>query len=102
MIEDELVDRGYAVAVGVGQPGDLFDLVAGCRYSVVLGGVAGHSYGDAVGVAVGLGVEGAQVGGGGREDGDGEFLVDLADQGVEVGFAGLAFAAGEVVGVPAS
>jgi hypothetical protein len=48
---------------------------------------------------VGLGFEGAEVGCGRRVDLDGEFFGDLADQGVDVGLAGFAFAAGELVRV---
>ncbi|MBE3008401.1 hypothetical protein IL992_04270 [Microbispora sp. NEAU-D428] len=78
MVEDDLVYEGCPVAVGVGQPGDFLDLAGGGWGAVVFGGVAGHPHGDAVGVAVGLGVEGAQVRGGGGQDRDGEFLGDLA------------------------
>ncbi|MEU8347966.1 hypothetical protein AB0C74_40265 [Spirillospora sp. NPDC048832] len=57
MVEDDLVDGGYLVPVGV----------------------AGHLHGDADGVAVCLRPEGAHVRGGGRDDG--EFFVEFSDQG---------------------
>jgi hypothetical protein len=96
VVEDELVDGGDPSAVGVGEPDDFVDFAAGDGCSAVVGGIAGHLDGDAVGVAVGLGVEGAQVGGGGGDDGDGELFVDFSGEGVEVGLAGFAFAAGDV------
>ena len=65
----------------------------------MVGGVAGHPDGDAVGMAVCLGLVGAQMGRGGGDDGDGELLVDLPDERVEIGFARLAFSSGNVVDV---
>lgn len=66
---------------------------------MVVGGVAGHLDGGAGRVAVGWGAEGAQVGGGGGIQGDGEFFGDFSGEGVEVGLAGFAFAAGDVIDV---
>jgi hypothetical protein len=99
VVEDDLVDGGYLVAVGVGEPDEFCDFAAGGRLAMVVGGVAGHLHGDADGVAVCLRPEGAHVRGGGRDDGEGEFFVDSSDQGVKVGFAFFAFAAGDVVDI---
>ena len=87
MVEDELVDGGDAVPVGVGEPDDLLDLAVRLEFALMLGRVAGHADHGSVRMSVCLRVEGSGVLGGVGHDGDAELLVDFADQGFDVALA---------------
>ena len=80
--------------LGTGANG--LDFAAGSQDALVVGGVAGHADDRPVGVSVCLGVEGPDVLGGVGNDRHAELFVDLADEGVDVGEAGVA--AGREVG----
>jgi hypothetical protein len=61
---------------------------------LIVGGVAGHADRYAGGVAVGLGLERAGVGGAAGRDSNVEFLADFPDEGLHIGLAWLALAPG--------
>jgi len=102
VVEDDLVDRRHPVAVAVAEPDQFFDFVARGLCSLVIGGVAGHPHHGPGRMAVSLRLEGADVQRAGRDDGDADLFLDLPDEGLYVGLAGLALAAGKVVDVLAA
>ncbi len=81
-IEHELIGRGNVIPFGVGEPGKFGDLMVGYQLAPVLGGVADHSYFGGAGIALGL--DSHEVGHRRLVEGDLEFLIDLAEQGLRV------------------
>src|SRR5215469_10869127 len=99
VVENELIHGGNSAAIGVGQPDQLVNFVARSQGPLIVGGVAGHAHLCAARMAVRLGLEGTGVRGTIGRDDDVELFADLADEGLDIGLAWLAFTARGVIDV---